>query len=224
MSFSIGLLGDLDMSNSTHRELKAAVDRFPDDFEPRWIATDDCEARELDGLDGLWVFPGSPYRDDDAVLAAIESALDAKVPFLGTCSGFQYAVLVLARRAGIAGAAHAEMDPAADRPVLAPLACSLIGEERQVRCVPGTRLEELLGDAPFTGFHRCGYGLDDSFVPTLTDSGMTVSATAPDAGVEAIEVPAHPFFHATLFQPQVGSMAGRSLNPLILAFLEAADE
>jgi hypothetical protein len=30
-----------------------------------------------------------------------------------------------------------------------------------------------------------------------------VSAVADDAGVEGIEVPEHPFFTATLFQPQV---------------------
>ena len=33
---------------------------------------------------------------------------------------------------------------------------------------------------------------------------MTIAATAPDAGVEAIELPDHPFFLATAFQPQVG--------------------
>ncbi len=47
---------------------------------------------------------------------------------------------------------------------------------------------------------------------------MVVSARAPDAGVEGIELPAHPFFVATLFQPQVGALAGQPLHPLIGAF------
>ena len=38
----------------------------------------------------------------------------------------------------------------------------------------------------------------------------------------AIELPGHPFFVATLFQPQVGALAGRPLHPLVTAFVEAA--
>jgi CTP synthase (UTP-ammonia lyase) len=49
-----------------------------------------------------------------------------------------------------------------------------------------------------------------------------ITARAPDAGVEAIEVAEHPFFFATLFQPQVGALAGRPPSPLITAFLDAA--
>lgn len=66
MRTTIGLLGDVDLGKPTHRELDAAVARLPVDIEARRIASDHPEARELDGLDGLWVIPGSPYRDDDA--------------------------------------------------------------------------------------------------------------------------------------------------------------
>ena len=169
------------------------------------------------------MIPGSPYRNDDGVQAAIAWALASDTPFLGTCGGFQYALLVLAReRAGVKDAAHAEVDPDAKEPVVAPLACSLVGREREVRCVPGTRLAAIVGTAPFTGFHWCGYGLADSFVARLEAAGVVVSAHAPDAGVEGIEVPRHPFFVATLFQPQAGSLGGRPLHPLIRAFVEAA--
>ena len=44
---------------------------------------------------------------------------------------------------------------------------------------------------------------------------MVVSARAPDAGVEGIELPGHPFFLATLFQPQVGALDGRPRHPLV---------
>jgi CTP synthase (UTP-ammonia lyase) len=46
---------------------------------------------------------------------------------------------------------------------------------------------------------------------------VTVSATAPDAGVEAIELPDHPFFLATAFQPQVGVSASGRLPALVAA-------
>ena len=49
-----------------------------------------------------------------------------------------------------------------------------------------------------------------------------MSATAPDAGVEALELPGHPFYVATLFQPQVGSSQSGALHALIAAFVQAA--
>jgi CTP synthase (UTP-ammonia lyase) len=51
-----------------------------------------------------------------------------------------------------------------------------------------------------------------------------LSARAQDAGVEAIELPDHPFFMATAFQPQVGANESRRLDPLIRALLGAGFE
>jgi CTP synthase (UTP-ammonia lyase) len=48
-----------------------------------------------------------------------------------------------------------------------------------------------------------------------------VTAIADDAGVEAIELPTHPFFLATLFQPQMGAQARQTLHPVIQGFLGA---
>ena len=150
--------------------------------------------------------PGTPYRDDDAVLEAIRRARTAGMPILGTCGGFQYMSVEFARNvAGVTGAAHAETAPDAADPVVARLSCSLVGEEREVTAVAGTRVAELCGTAPFTGFHWCNYGLAPVHEAALVAAGLVVSARAPDAGVEAVELPGHPFYVATLFQPQVGS-------------------
>ena len=103
-----------------------------------------------------------------------------------------------------------------------PLACSLYGETREVTPVAGTRLAAICGDEPFEGFHWCGYGLADRTAGLLAANGVVISATAPDAGVEAIELPDHPFFLATAFQPQVGSSESGRLHPLLEALLDAA--
>jgi len=129
---------------------------------------------------------------------------------------------VLARdHGGLRDAAHAEADPDAADPVIAPLQCSLYGETRTVTPVPGTRLAQLTGTEPFEGFHYCGYGLSDSAERALRAAGVTVSATAPDAGVEAIELPDHPFFVATAFQPQVGVSTSGRLPALVAALADA---
>jgi CTP synthase (UTP-ammonia lyase) len=59
-------------------------------------------------------------------------------------------------------------------------------------------------------------------VDRLTEHGLVISARAGDAGVEGVELPDHPFYVATLFQPQVGSLAGKPLHPIIAGFLDAA--
>ena len=51
-----------------------------------------------------------------------------------------------------------------------------------------------------------------------TTGQVTVTFT-DDAGVEAIELPDHPFYLATLFQPQVGSLDGEPLHPVIADFV-----
>ena len=132
------------------------------------------------------------------------------------------AVVEFARNvAGIADADHAETTPDGSNLVVGRLACSLIGQERDVTAVPGTRMCDLCGDAPFVGFHWCNYGLAPAYADRLAEHGLVIAARADDAGVEAVELPNHPFFLATLFQPQVGSLAGHPLHPVIEAFVAA---
>jgi CTP synthase (UTP-ammonia lyase) len=219
----IVVLGDRDPRYLTHRELDAALALFPEGACAGWTGTDDPEARNLEDACGVWLVPGSPYRDDAAAYAAIQHCLATGTPFLGTCAGFQYACVELARsRVGLHSASHAESDPNGDKLVVQPLSCTLYGERRLVTPVRGTRLAGICGDEPFQGFHWCGYGLSEWYVPLLTRHGVMVGARAADAGVEAIELSDHPFFVATAFQPQVGASETGSLHPLINAFVDAA--
>ncbi len=156
---NIFLIGDRNTSFLTHRELDAAVSLMPRGVQARWVGTDTPDAMRTSQADAVWVVPGSPYRNDAAVYSAIKEARTSGQPFLGTCAGFQYAVVEYARNvAGIAGAGHAETAPGADDLVVNRLACSLVGQERQVTAVAGTRMHDLYGDTSFVGFHWCNYG------------------------------------------------------------------
>jgi CTP synthase (UTP-ammonia lyase) len=217
---NIFLLGDRDSSSPTHRELDAAIELLPGGVTARWVGTDSPDAVRTSQADAVWVVPGSPYRNDAAVYSAISSARTSGQPFLGTCGGFQYAVVEFARNvAGIADADHAETTPNGNNLVIARLACSLIAQERHVTAISGTRMHALCGDAPFVGFHWCNYGLAAAYADRLVERGLVIAARADDAGVEAVELPNHPFFLATLFQPQIGSIAGKPLHPVIEAFV-----
>jgi CTP synthase (UTP-ammonia lyase) len=217
---TIAALGDRDTGYLTHREIDAAMTLAPAGVEVRWVPTPDAR---IDAFDGVWVLPGTPYRDDDAVLAAIRFAREEGMPILGTCGGFQYMAVEFARNvAGITGAGHAEVEPDAASLVIDRLACSLVGEERTVTAVAGTRLASVCGVEPFTGFHWCNYGLVEGQIERLASAGLTMGAFADDAGVEAFELPGHPFYLATLFQPQVGSSRRRELHPVLAALVAAS--
>jgi len=218
---TIFVLGDRNPAFVTHRAVDA-VGGLISGVDTRWVGTDTADAQRTATADGLWVVPGSPYRDDAAVYAAIQHARTSGQPFLATCGGFQYAVVEFARHAaGIEDAEHAETAPTARQHVVSRLACSLMGQERMVTAVPGTAVYALCGPAPFVGFHWCNYGLSPMYVDRLVDHGMMVSARADDAGVEAVELPDHPFFLATLFQPQMTALSGGSVHPIIQGFVAA---
>jgi CTP synthase (UTP-ammonia lyase) len=222
----ITVLGDHTPSFITHRALDAALAELPAGVQAGWVATDDPAARHAGDpahADGLWVAPGSPYRDDDAVLAAIDRARRSGLPLLGTCGGFQYTALVLgAALAGLHAPRHAELHRGAADPFIAALGCRLDGVRRTVTCVPGTRLAALLGEAPFPGFFFCGYAPSAAAAAALEGAGVRVAAHAEDVGPVALELPGHPFLMATLFQVQIGALRGEPLSPLIDAFVQAA--
>lgn len=216
------LLGDHNASFRTHRELDATLALLPPGVRAYWVGTDTPEAARTSDADGLWVAPGSPYRDDDAVYAAIGTARTSGQPFMGTCGGFQYAAVEFARNvAGLVEAQHAETATAGTTLVVDRLPCSLVAQERVVTAVPGTRMYAICGGHPFPGFHWCNFGLAPAYVEQFVARGLTIGARAEDAGVEAIELAQHRFFIATLFQPQVGSLDGRPLHPLVRAFAAA---
>jgi CTP synthase (UTP-ammonia lyase) len=221
----IAIIGD-ESTHTSHREVNAVRPRLANpatgDVETEWVPTDGLSARDLSAYDGVWLVPGGPYRDDDAVIAAIRWARTTGVPFLGTCSGLQYAVIEYARDVlGQTHASHAEADGEDASNVVVPLVCSLQGQERTVTPVPGSLFATLV-DEPFVGMHFCGYGPDLAVVDRLVADGMVVGATADDTPVEVLELPRHPFFLLSLFQPHIGACAGTPVHPLLTAFVEAA--
>jgi membrane protease YdiL (CAAX protease family) len=224
MTVRIAIIGDENLDYPSHRELNAARGRLGEDVQTWWVATDGEYIRDLNAMDAIWVAPGSPYRDDDAVLAAIRWAREGGVPLLGSCGGLQYGVLEFMRTVLDAPATHAEVDGVSATNAIAPLACSLRGEERLVTPVPGTWFDAMVGGRTAPGMHYCGYAATPATVDRLTSAGWLIEATAPDAGPEVLRLPTHPFYMLTLFQPQIGASTAASLHPMLLSFVAAARE
>lgn len=223
MPVKIALVGDENDTYPSHREINAVVGQLGDDVEARWCATDGDRARNLDGFNGIWLTPGSPYADDSVAYAAVRWARERDVPFLGTCGGLQYAVVEFFRNVlDVSSASHEESDGVDESNVIRALACSLHGQERVVRPITGTRFSRLVNGEPFIGMHYCNYGPGSQALGRLVEGGMLIEATADDVDAEVIELPMNRFFMLSLFQPQIGALEGKSLNPLLREFVRSA--
>lgn len=225
-SLQVGLVGDRDDEVVAHRAIPLALEMAADacgvTVEPVWIPTDQVgDGAALAEFDGLWCVPASPYRSTDGALAAIRVARERHVPFLGTCGGFQHAVLEYARNViGWADAEHAETAPQAGRQVIVPLLCSLVEVTDAVHLVEGSRLALAYGVETITEGYHCSYGLSPDFREALANGPLRVCAVDDAGDVRGIELDDHPFFVATLFQPERGALQGR-VSPPVRAFVQA---
>jgi CTP synthase (UTP-ammonia lyase) len=144
------------------------------------------------------------------------------VPFLGTCGGFQHALLERARNVlGWSDAAHAETDPQAARPVVHALPCSLVEVSETIRLSAGSHVAAIYGLPEIREGYRCRYGVNPEFQDELFGGSLRACAHGEDGSIRALEATDHPFFVATLFQPERKALAGIAV-PLAEALLSAA--
>src|SRR5215467_9743488 len=98
----IALVGDRSAAVRAHARIPRVLDTIArqggPEVEAVWLPTETIPGSPAAaGFDGVWAVPGSPYASDEGMLAAIRHAREEKVPFLGTCGGFQYALIEFAR-------------------------------------------------------------------------------------------------------------------------------
>lgn len=125
----IALIGDYSESVVAHCAipiaLKLAVNDLRADVSWEWLPARDLQPSAqalLEPYAAVWCVPGSPYQNTQGVIEAIRFARLQKRPFLGTCGGFQHALLEYAQAVWGIDAAHAETNPEAEDPVIARLA------------------------------------------------------------------------------------------------------
>jgi CTP synthase (UTP-ammonia lyase) len=90
-----------------------------------------------------------------------------------------------------------------------------------VRLAEGTRIREIYGVEEIEEEYMCGFGLNPEYRETLERHGMRFTGFDPEGAARAMELPEHPFFIATLFQPERAALHGH-LPPLARAFVHAA--
>lgn len=218
MKTRIGLIGDHDPSVPAHRAIPLALEIASGcchiDLEPVWIDTDAVTDSLLKAqhFDGIWCVPASPYRSTEGALAAIRFARERRIPFLGTCGGFQHALLETARHVlGDANASHEELTPSAISPWISRLTCPLIEVSQRVVWVAGNWARETVGAPSTLEDYHCNFGLAPARENDLFQPGRWLALARDESGqLRAAQYGEHPFFVGTLFQPERWALRGKS--------------
>lgn len=230
MTIRIGLIGDHNLDVPAHRAIPMALDlagaRMGKPVEFIWIGTTALGTTNIPSLlaefNALWCVPASPYADTNAALAAIRFARETGRPFLGTCGGFQHALLEYARHVlGHTQAEHAETRPDAAMQFIAPLACSLVEKSGTIMLENGSKLRDIYGRADTEEEYHCNFGLNPEYERFLSGSDLHICGRDRLGAVRAVELGTHPFFIATLFQPERAALRGIA-HPLVEAYVNAA--
>lgn len=159
----------------------------------------------------------------EGALRAIRFAREHNVPFLGTCGGFQHALIESARNVlGISDADHAETNPAGSTLIVSPLACSLVEQTGTIRLREGSLIRTACGCEQIVEADHCRHGLNSEFRDRLETGALQFTGWDESGDVRVLELQEHPFFVATLFQPERSAVRGES-HPLICAFVRALD-
>ena len=201
-----------------------------------WLSSEDFEGQtgpeRLRDYHGLLIPGGFGVRGVEGMLHAIRWARENELPFFGICLGLQTAIIEFSR--GVCGISDAHSTEW-ERETADPVIC-LMNSQREItdlggtmrlgefsaRLTPGSRAAEIYGQLKISERHRHRYEVNNAYRDPLMEQGMIVSATSPDGNlVEMIELPAHPWFLATQFHPELKSRPNRP-HPLFASFVAAA--
>lgn len=213
----VGLIGDFNEQQRAHQAIPKSLQAVSDRVECVWIPTESAgTGQSLAEFDGFWCVPGMPYRNADGAMRAIRHARITRTPFLGTSAGFQYAILEFARDVlGLTGADHQKTNPKSAMPLISPLGCALAGVQARVRFLDGSHLRRAYGGPHSVEEYHCSFGLNGRYRRLIEGKGLYVAAIDDQQEIRAMELDGHPFFVATLFQPELHAGA----SPIVEAFI-----
>jgi len=222
----IVVLGDFNPKYYTHHALNDAIKYLTTDvnneLKIEWVDTDkfDYANQFRTEYSGLWIAPGSPYKDMDNVINTIRFARKNNIPTLGNCGGFQHMIIEYARNVcGLINANTEETIPDGKENIISKLTCSLVGQQEEISVLESTLLHSLIEKNHLIGKYYCSYALNPDYVTLLESNGMLMTATNAEGEIRAFEISSHPFFLGTLFQPTLTSSAEEP-DPVLMGFVE----
>jgi CTP synthase (UTP-ammonia lyase) len=223
--FRVALIGDYNPSVIAHQAIPEALRLSADtghSVEGVWIHTKSISNAEVQLRDfhGIWCVPATPYASMEGALDAIKFARESERPFLGTCGGFQHALIEYARNVcSLPTADHAETKPGTSVLLISPLACPLVERSEEI-VLDGGEVQKAYGVSRITEGYHCSYGLNREYETVLFRNALRPTAHDLSGEVRAVELSTHPFFVATLFQHERRALRGE-VPPLVKAFVSS---
>ena len=188
---------------------------------------------KIANLDGVLVAPGFGERGIEGKINAVKYVREHQIPFFGICLGMQMAVIEYARNVLQLPAANSvEMDANTPHPVI-----SLMDEQRNIIQKGGTMrlgawtcaiekdtlLHKVYQNDRIEERHRHRYEFNDAYYEQYQAHGMIASGVNPETKlVEAIELPAHPWFVGVQYHPEYSSTVANP-HPLFVGFVNACN-
>lgn len=236
----IAIIGDYNPDYVAHQTTGPAIEhaaaKLGIPVETKWIGTESVPADNPESVlaewDGFWINAGSPYASRPGALAAIRYAREGKRPMLATCAGFQYGLLEFAHDVlGRTELEHEEDAPGSENLLIHQVSCpvpdrdedqpKLSGPAQHVHIREDSRVREILGTDRIDEEYFCNFELNPDYDELFEDQGLEFTGFGDRGDSRIFEVPEHPFYVATLFQPQRKSRPGAP-HPLVVAFVRAS--
>ncbi len=221
----IALVGDFDAEKTAHQAIPICFELWTkcnsENIEFEWLNTASLNfAPSLSEFDAVWVVPGSPYESFDNVLDSIRYVRENDIPFLGTCGGYQHAIVEFARNVlGLEQAGISEIDPDCSMPLISVLTCALIDESEPIIPEKNSLIERLCGSDALIETYRCSFGINPDYVNIFDNSDFQINARDPAGTVRAMALNGRKFFLGTAFQPERAALIGQ-LHPIVAGFLQ----
>lgn len=235
----IAIIGDFNPEYVSHVTNGPAIEHAAASLgipvEVSWVGTETIPpadpAAAIDPFDGLWIAAGTPYRSRAGAMAAIRYARETGVPLFATCGGFQVALLEYAHDVlGRTDLEHGEDAPDAERLLLTRVACPVPDRAEGAPALSGSlrvhvredsKAREILETDRIDEEYFCNFELNPDYDELFEDSGLEFTGFGDRGESRIFEVPKHPFYVATLFQPQRKSRPGAP-HPFAVGLVQAA--
>jgi CTP synthase (UTP-ammonia lyase) len=226
MAIRIALIGDHQPEVAAHitipKALKLATVQPGTTITFDWLASATLMPQDINKYNGVWGVPYSPYRNMDNILNAIQHPRTKAIPYLGTCAGYQHAVLEFARnQLGLQDADNTEVNESTRCPLISSLYCGLVEVSDHIFLQADSKISTLYGETDIEEGYHCSYGVNRGHLDIFSHSDMRFAGFDKGQDPRVFELNNHPFFLGTAYQPERSTLSGDT-HPLITAFAIAA--
>jgi CTP synthase (UTP-ammonia lyase) len=223
----VAIMGNLNENYTPHYTMNQCFDDFQQSvpFEFEWLPTERLESDAEDVLRGYkGIVAGSgPYQSKTGIINGIRYARKNNIPFLGTCSGFGYAILEFGQHLfELDTVYHPYENPniKAGETFLTQLSdCSVNMHTINFKPVAGTLTDSVYQQEVVSELSHCSYGINREMICCFEKEGFQVSGYDATGEPKIMEYTKNDFFVIALFYPQFNSGAN-SLHPMLTRFFK----